>query len=214
MPPLPATNLRSNVTTWAVPAERLPATAAALLDALPREAFDPGFLGQGLETTYFDTPRLALRRARRPGTRYLTLRLRCYGAGDDGEVYSLSAKTESEKWRQEIAPDLADALLHRPTRALLAALLPGNLLARLQQVTGDDPLVPAVTVCCRRYAVEDDRDRLTLDVGVATDTGKCLPAAILEFKSGDADAPPPGSVEALGLRPVKLSKFLWATDWR
>jgi hypothetical protein len=30
----------------------------------------------------------------------------------------------------------------------------------------------------------------------------------------DADALPPGQLVTLGLRPIKLSKFLWATLWR
>jgi hypothetical protein len=46
---------------------------------------------------------------------------------------------------------------------------------------------------------------------VRTDTGKCLPYAVLEHKSADAEASTPGSLLALPLRPVKLSKFLWAT---
>ena len=57
-------------------------------------------------------------------------------------------------------------------------------------------------------------DRLTLDLCVATDTGKRLPCGVLEFKSIDAGAGPPGRLPALGLRPIKLSKFLWATLWR
>ena len=208
--PLPLTSLRFNLATRAVPVGRLPAVAGALLDALPREAFDPAFQGQALATTYFDTADFDLRKARAKGAKYLTLRLRCYGAGDDRpEVYALSAKTEDSKWRVEVEPEAAHFLLTTP--ADLVPFLPGDLAARLLELAGGRPLLPVVTVRCRRYAVEDDRDRLTLDVGVATDTGKCLPAAILEFKSGDADAPPPGSVEALGLRPVKLSKFLWAT---
>jgi hypothetical protein len=69
-------------------------------------------------------------------------------------------------------------------------------------------------VCCRRYAVEDKQDRLTLDVDVATDTGKALPTGVLEFKSTVAAAGPPPALSSLGLRPIKLSKFLWATQWR
>jgi hypothetical protein len=212
MEPLPASNLRRNLGTWAVPTTSLPQVAGVLRDALPPEAYDPDFNGQRLETTYFDTPGFALRKARRRGDRYLTLRLRCYGAN---ESYALSAKTEGEKWRQEVPAALADAILGgRAPPDVFVGLLPGNLLARLQELVGDEGLVPVVQVCCTRFAVEDARDRLTLDAGVTTDTGKCLGVHVLEHKSTDRGAPPPGRVGALGLRPVKLSKFLWATLWR
>ena len=98
-------------------------------------------------------------------------------------------------------------------------LLPPNLLARLLEIT--DPLarrasegilVPVVTVCCRRYAVEDADRRLTLDCEVETDRGKSLPAAVLEFKAIDKEEPPPGRLARQPMRPIKLSKFLWATD--
>src|SRR5947209_8762112 len=127
---LPATDLRSNLGTWAVPLALLPAVGNWMHDALPNEAFDPHFQGQLLETTYFDTPRFALRRARAARQRYLTLRIRCYGAGES-ETYALSAKTETEKWRVEIAPERAHALLHED--AELAAQLPGHLRARLEE---------------------------------------------------------------------------------
>src|SRR4051812_44328812 len=115
MPPLPAAGLRTNLATWAVPGRSLPAVAGALLDSLPREAFDPDFRGQLLETTYFDTRTLDLRRARRKGDKYLTLRLRCYGgadgpAGPDADTYALSAKTEDRKWRLEVEPATAHLL--------------------------------------------------------------------------------------------------------
>ena len=90
-------------------------------------------------------------------------------------------------------------------------LLPPNLLARLLEIT-DDELVPVVTVCCRRYAVEDKDRRLTLDCEVETDCGKCLPAAVLEFKAIDKEEPPPGRLARLPMRPIKLSKFLWAAE--
>jgi hypothetical protein len=207
MTPLPA-DLRTNLGTWAVPIARSPAVARVLLDRLPVEAFDPGFLGQTLATTYFDTPAFALRKARREGDRYLTLRVRCYPA-PDGEIYAASAKTDAQKWRAEILSDVADALLDGPGRAAdWARLLPPDLYARLLGLVGDDPLGPVVTVCCRRYAVEDGHDRLTLDLDVATDTGKCLPHGVLEFKSTNPQAVPP---HLRGLRPLKFSKFLWAT---
>ena len=100
-------------------------------------------------------------------------------------------------------------------------LLPPNLLARLLEITDADPLarrasegilVPVVTVCCRRYAVEDKDRRLTLDCEVETDCGKCLPAAVLEFKAIDKEEPPPGRLARQPMRPMKLSKFLWATE--
>src|SRR5690242_15273928 len=110
MDPLPADDLRLNLGTWAVPTASLPQVARAMADALPVEAFDPSFGGQRLETTYFDTAGFDLRRARRRGHRYLTLRLRCYDNGRQ-ETYALSAKTEGGKWRQEVSPDVADLLL-------------------------------------------------------------------------------------------------------
>ena len=211
MTPLPTGDLRTNLGTWAVPTASLPQVARALTDALPAEAFDVSFSGQRLETTYFDTQRFDLLKARRRGERYLTLRLRCYDNGRQ-ETYALSAKTESEKWRQEVTPEVADLVLAAGADPGLA--LPANLLARLQELTGGKPVSPVVTVRCRRYAVEDDADRLTLDVGVTTDTGKCLDTHVLEFKSTDREALPPGRVGSLGLRPAKLSKFLWAMLWR
>src|SRR5579864_1709085 len=99
---LPAADLRHNITTWAAPSARLPAAAAALLAALPAEAFDPDFRGQRLDTTYFDTPRFALRKARVKGKRYLTLRLRRYRADGAAPTFAVSAKTETVKVRREI----------------------------------------------------------------------------------------------------------------
>ena len=72
--------------------------------------------------------------------------------------------------------------------------------------------MPVVTVCCRRYAVEDADRRLTLDCDVKTDLGESLPAAVLEFKAFDKEEPPPGRLARLPMRPIKLSKFLWATE--
>jgi hypothetical protein len=211
MTPVPAPPLRQNLGTWAVPPCQLPAVAHVLHDALPNEPFDPHFWGQGLGTTYFDTPSFALRKARKRGERYLTLRLRCYEAPGRPETYALSAKTEVEKWRLEVSPAEAEEVLYQVPPRWAEAYLPGRLLERLRELAGEDPLRPAVTVCCRRYAVEGARDRFTLDCDVRTDTGKCLPFAPLEHKSTDPEASPPGSLLALGLRPVKLSKFLWAT---
>jgi hypothetical protein len=207
---LPASNLRTNVATWAVPCALLPAVGQLLPGLAPKEAFDPSFRGQDLETTYFDTLALDLRRARARGDRYLTLRLRCYAGNDEtGEVYALSAKTESGKWRQEVGPAVAEALLASP--GSVVNYLPADLRARFLDLLGGGNLDQAARVCCRRYAVEDETDRYTLDVDVRTDAGKCLPYAVLEHKSGDPGAPPDRRVTALAVRAIKLSKFLWAT---
>jgi hypothetical protein len=180
----------------------------------PTEAFDPAFQGQALETTYFDTRGLVLRRARHKGDRYLTLRLRCYRTAAGEEAYALSAKTEGRKWRQEIDAADAELIARGVYFTWPETFLPPDLLARLQELTGGPGLnlVPAAQVSCRRYAVENEQDRLTLDVGVRTDTGKALPFGVLEYKSSDGGAVPPGALSALAVRPLKLSKFLWATE--
>jgi hypothetical protein len=211
MDPLPAPDLRSNVATWAVPGRRLPAVGCLLPQLLPAEEFDPSFLGQHLRTAYFDTQRLALRRARRRKGQYLTLRLRCYQAEGRTEGYALSAKTEVDKWRTELDADTAAAVLASPA-LFLPTLLPVNLLALVDSLAWNDPLMVAAVVRCTRYAVADDTDRLTLDVDVCTDAGKGLPFGVLEFKCTDMTAPPPAGLQGLGLRPLKLSKFLWATE--
>ena len=204
-------DLRVNRGTWAVPYELGPAVGNVLHDVLPNEPFDPSFDGQRLETTYLDTPKFVLRRARLRRDRYLTLRLRCYRPRRGGtETYALSAKTEAQKRRFPISAGAAEAIL-AGSADVLAQLLPADLLARLLELTGDVSVQPVVTVRCVRYAVEDDQDRLTLDCGIHTDTGKRLTAGVLEFKSTEADAPP-ARLLALGLRPIKLSKFLWATE--
>ena len=215
---LPAQDLRSNLGTWAVTSGLLPAVAHQMSQALPPESFDPDFRGQDLETTYFDTHDFTLRKARRGGDKYLTLRIRCYrsplapggrGAGGEGEVYTLSAKTEREKFRQVIAGDLAEDLLRNGIApALWSSLMPAHLVARLLDLAGQMPLLPVVTLCFRRYAVEDRIHRLTLDVEVQTNTGKRLPYHVLEYKSTRTDADFPLTVS---LPPIKLSKFLWAT---
>lgn len=208
MKALPSGDVRTNVGTWAVPTEQLPEVGSFMHDAARNESYDPRFHGQEIETYYLDTAGQALRKARLKGERYLTLRIRCYDNGE-AEAYAISAKTEAEKWRADIEPRAAEALLLRPDGA--AGLLPANLRARLDELAKGEPLGVCVKVCCRRYAVEDATDRYTLDVGVETDTGLCLPAHVLEYKSTDPDAVPPAALAALGLRPVKLSKFLWST---
>jgi hypothetical protein len=213
MNPLPASNLRSNIATWAAPACQAPAITAVLLDLLQREPFDPAFRGQTLKTLYFDTADRALRKARIKGNAYLTLRLRCYEAEGRPEAYAASAKTETIKQRWTIDHDQAEFFKSNPAQAW-PQLLTADLLARLLELTDRSPLLPAVCIDATRYAVEDDQDRITLDLDVRTDTGKCLPSGVVEFKSTDKNTPPPASLLALPLRPIKLSKFLWATDWR
>ena len=175
---------------------------------MPNEPFDPSFRGQALETTYIDTAAYDLRKARLSKSRYLTLRIRCYESPDGDYSYALSAKTESEKYRAELTPGHAELLLSGG--ATPAADLPAHLPARLTEL-GADALVPVVTVWCHRYAVEDDQDRLTLDCCVYTDRAKQLGYGVLEYKSTDVDATAPGRLTRLGLRPLKLSKFVWAT---
>jgi hypothetical protein len=177
------------------------------------EAYDPYFRGQCLTTRYFDTQMLALRKARVKGDHYLTLRLRCYEpeGGEGGEVYALSAKTEAEKWRQEISALEAQMVHDMPGR--ISSYLPGDLQARLLELAGEEPLVVAAKITCKRFAVENPRDRLTLDLGVQTDTGKDLPFGVLELKSTDPGIPPPARFGAIDLRPLKISKFLWATGY-
>jgi hypothetical protein len=175
---------------------------------LPSEKYDPNFAGQELETVYFDTQHFRLRKARHRKDKYLTLRIRCYGAND---TYAISAKTESEKFRKELASPVAEGYLDAPESQAILSELPPNLQARALEILGDDGLQPVVKVCCRRYAVENATDRYTLDAGVETDLGKCLPYGVLEFKSTGPDAPPLARLSALKLRPTKLSKFLWAT---
>jgi hypothetical protein len=208
MPPLPAGDPRTNLATWAVPTPLAPAVANILTRALPVEAYDPAFAGQELQTTYLDTREFDLRRARQQGERYLTLRVRCYQPSD---TYALSAKTEESKFRIAIDERTAAALLGADGNDVLPNLLPAHLLERLLDLAGGRPLVPVTTVCFRRYAVEDDIDRFTLDLGIATDAGKRLPMHVLEFKSRLAGAQPPPALTSLPLRPIKLSKFLWAT---
>lgn len=201
----PAYDLRSNQGTWSVPSCRLPAVAALMIQTLPPEKFDSDFRGQDLETTYFDTRNFALRRARRRKDKYLTLRVRCY---DLAGAYALSAKTEGQKFRRILPREQAEVLLADGiSSALWADLLPADLVARLLDLAGGEPLVPVVTVLARRYAVEDPVDRLTLDVDVGTDTGKVYSSHVLEYKSTRSGPKP---LLSIPLRPIKLSKFLWS----
>jgi hypothetical protein len=176
--------------------------------SLPPEPFDQDFRGQALKTTYFDDTGFRLLKARKGGEQYLTLRIREYPAN----VFYLSAKTESRKFRTEISS--AEVAEHYLSDGLaqgdLEMLLPADLLARAYGLTNTAArLVPVVCVGCRRYAVENDNDRLTLDICVKTDRGKALGQSVLEHKQTEETTSSPHP-EALGLRPVKLSKFLWS----
>lgn len=208
MKPLPTADIRSNIATWAVPNHHLPAVTVRMLDLLPAENYDPTFAGQSLETTYFDTRGFKLRKARKGGDKYLTVRVRCYGSTD---TYALSAKTESAKFRAEIDPALAETLIAEGIPSPETLPLPPDMAARLIDLTDGEPVVPAVTVCFRRYAAEDAHDRLTLDVHVKTESGKEFWANVLEQKSADGQGDPFPVFAGLGLKPIKMSKFLWAT---
>jgi hypothetical protein len=211
---IPALWDRVNLGKWAVPACHTPAATAAMLStpSLTYDPYDRQFRGQVQRTTYFDTPAFDLRQARKDGQRYCVLRIRCY-EGADGEFYVLSAKTEDAKYRVEIEEDHAEQVLAGAADILnmVQEHLPGNVLARLGALVEGQPLRPVVCVSYRRYAVEDETNRLTLDVEVEADNGRCLHYGVLEFKSADRQADVPFSLEALPLRPVKFSKFLWAT---
>ena len=129
-------------------------------------------------------------------------------------AYALSAKTESGKFRTELTPTHAEAALTKPTalHALLQTALPPDYLARLLAIVGDTMLMPVVTVCATRYATENETDRLTLDLAATTDMGKTVPAGVLEHKTNSIVGMILDWPRALGLRTIKLSKFLWATD--
>jgi hypothetical protein len=178
MNPLPATSLLSNVATWAVPTGRVPDVVGAMLATplLKYEKYDLLFRGQKIETLYFDSPNFDLRKARVQGERYLTHRLRSYG----GETFALAAKTENEKWRQEVPPEqVAD--FQMDLALLFELFLPAHLLARLQELA-KTPLMVVSTVCCTRFAVEDDTQRLTLDVGVSTEEASVCTRMILSTR--------------------------------
>jgi hypothetical protein len=214
MDPLPATDTRTNRGTWVVCPEDVPAVTAGMLKALPTEEYDRHFLGQELMTAYFDDTDYTLRKTRKRRSthgRYITVRVRHYVPHDGGErMYALSAKTESEKWRQEIADCVALGICSNTLP--IENYLPGHLRARLAELEAG-PLVNVVRVMCSRFAVEDDVDRLTLDVGVRTNRNKRLPFHVLEYKSTADDATIDRfDDDRLDLAPLKLSKFLWATE--
>jgi hypothetical protein len=208
----PFTDLRTNVLTLPVLDKQLPMVAAVMQAMLPNESYDPNFCGQSIETTYFDTPDFLLRKARLTKENYCTLRIRCYGYT---HTYAISAKTKEGKFRTEVdntrglqwatsGIDLAD----------LSELLPSDIFVRLLGLAGDaSSLLPVVRVCFTRYAAEDDVQRLTLDVGTETNTGKRLTSSVLECKTTENPAVAPPEILALNLPVIKLSKFLWATSY-
>jgi hypothetical protein len=217
MPTLPTTDLRQNVLTLAVPSERLPAVGAAMRRLFPPEDYDPDFQGQYLQTTYFDTPDFALRKARLNKGKYLTIRIRCYaptqapGRNYPNGIYALSLKTESGKYRTDLPPDQAEAFLQNKL-ALDELHIPADLLARLLDLNRDQDLIPVVTVCFTRYAVESSTDRLTLDTNITSSVGKLFWTNVLEVKTTAKPYEPPFEVTRWKLSPIKLSKFLWATS--
>jgi hypothetical protein len=79
------------------------------------------------------------------------------------------------------------------------------------EIAGNNPLVPVLTVYTRRYAIEDNEDRFTHGVDAQTDLGKSLSFAVLELNSNEFK-PAPSALLAIGLKPIKISKFLWATE--
>lgn len=212
---LPATDLRSNIGTWAVPNWRVPALTKQMLEALQTEAYDPNFAGQYLETTYFDTRNFDLRKARLKRDRYIVIRIRCYtpsrrsGTDYPEGIYAISAKTEDKKFRQMLESDLAEYLLHGQLDiGAVSGIMPSDLIGRIADIAKGEPLLPVVTICFSRYAVEDSIHRLTLDLDIRSDSGRYYPSHVLEQKSTNQDATP---LIALAIRPIKLSKFLWAT---
>jgi hypothetical protein len=217
---LPATDLRQNVLTLAVPNERLPGVGRMMRSLLPAEDYDPDFCGQYLQTTYLDTPELALRKARLNKDKYCTVRIRCYApcqtpgrSGPEG-TYALSIKTETGKWRTPLDTWKAEDALTKPNAlAVLGEEIPGDLLARLLDLCNDAPLAAAVTVSFTRYAVESHTDRLTLDCGIVTSNGKQLATNVLEVKTTVRPYEAPPDVLRWHLSPIKLSKFLWATTY-
>ena len=217
---LPATDLRRNVLTLAVPNDRLPGVGCMMRQLLPAEEFDPNFRGQYLQTTYLDTPSLKLRRARLKSDKYLTLRIRCYsptqppGRNYPEGIYALSAKTESGKWRAWIESWKAEDAFTKPNAlSVLSDELPADILARVLDILDDEPVEPAVTVCFTRYAVESTTDRLTLDTEIRTSNGKVFPTNVLEVKTTTKPYESMPEVTRWGFSPIRLSKFLWATSY-
>ncbi len=181
-----------------------------------------------LQTTYFDTKSFKLRKARVKGSKYVTIRIRCYArganatplakdayasgseSGSSAEVYAISAKTENQKFRQEIDSEYAESLLQSGiVPSALVGIMAPDLIARVADLSEGESLDPVVSLCFHRYAVEDSQHRLTLDTDIESDTGRSYPSHVLEQKSTNKQSSP---LIALPLRPIKLSKFLWSTQ--
>jgi hypothetical protein len=218
MADLPATDLRKNVLTLAIPNDSLPGIGYRMRALLPAEEYDPTFAGQYLQTTYFDTHCFRLRKARVKKDKYLTVRIRCYapsqhpgGRYPEGN-YALSLKTEDGKYRTAISSNLAESLLANGIQSPSDLnYLPPDMLARYLDLIEDRPLYPVVTICFTRYAVESSTDRLTLDTGIVTSNGKQFSSSVLEVKSTNKPYEPLPEVTRWGFSPIRLSKFLWAT---
>ena len=211
MASVPANDLRSNAGTWAIPNCQLPKIANLMLKWLKPEPFDLKFLGQNLCTYYYDTLAFDLRKARLKKKKYCTIRIRSY----DEQSFAFSIKTEDTKFRKPISKSQYSSLMpgiDDPVTAL--DFLPGDLLSRVLDLSGGQPLVQAVEVKFTRYATEDANNRLTLDIDIRTNTGKSFPVnGILENKTTDSTGQPMPEVLALKYAPVKLSKFLWSTTY-
>jgi hypothetical protein len=133
-----------------------------------------------------------------------------YASGSEGGAYAISAKTESQKFRREIDGDQAESLLQTGiVPSVLVGILTPDLIARIADLSEGECLEPVVTLCFRRYAVEDNQHRLTLDTDIKSDTGREYASHVLEQKSTNKESSP---LISLPLRPIKLSKFLWATQ--
>ena len=208
---VPANDLRSNAGTWAIPNCQLPRIAERMHRLLPFEQFDPDFDGQELCTYYFDTMAFDLRKARLKKDKYCTLRIRTY----NDESYAISLKTEDQKFRKPISKAQAQYLMPgMADPAVDLDFLPGDLLARLLDLSNGLPLVQAVEVKFTRFATEDAVNRLTLDIDIRTNTGKQFPVnGILENKTTRPDREPMPEIAKLGYAPVRLSKWLWATSY-
>jgi hypothetical protein len=223
MTPIHPIVIRNNLGTWAIPPCAVPAVASVMVHNWEPEPYDPNFYGQYLQTTYFDTPSRAFRKARLKGDRYCTVRLRAYhpaqGAGYDYPPgrYAVSAKTEEEKDRYDITPALAKTILTTGQTGLvglLTSVVSPSIAARIWEIADNEPLIPVFTVCANRFATENEADRLTLDIATHTDTGKRLEFGVLEFKSIEDDPIPEAITLIPGIRPTKMSKALWAGEER
>ena len=118
------------------------------------------------------------------------------------------------KFRTELSPTIAEATLTNPAalHALLQTTPPPDHMARLLALADDALLAPVVTVCATRFAVENETNRFTLDLDVSTDMKKTLAVGVLESKTTAPSSLVLDWPGLLGLRTIKLSKFMWATE--